>query len=221
MPDWKKIGKTVAKAAGEVAREAAAESARQRSTPRTPKSRTNVCVFWDCDRSIRPDHTLCYDHYLEAQDGQIDDCPSCGRGKYATYEFCLDCKNKPTARRRPTRVRETSRRYKPESSQAWDKGDAGVDEFFVYLLKLDGADGARFYAGHTRELRERLSEHRDGNSESTAGRNPQLVWFEIFPSRKLAAEQEAELKKLIDDNPREIRRRIIKFQDLVDEVKEL
>ena len=67
--------------------------------------------------------------------------------------------------------------------------------FFIYILKLD--DG-KFYAGHTRELRERMGEHRDGKAKSTADKNPLLVWFEIVDTRKEAAEREAQLKELID-----------------------
>lgn len=73
-------------------------------------------------------------------------------------------------------------------------------------------------AGQTRELRERLSEHRDGKVKSTARRNPRLVWFGILPTREAATQMEVELKKLIDSNEREIRRMVIDFQDLVREL---
>ena len=82
-------------------------------------------------------------------------------------------------------------------------------------MKLDGGN---FYAGQTRELRERLSEHRDGRVRSTAGRNPKLVWFSTVPSREEATDWEADLKKLVDSNPREIRRMYLSFQDLVREL---
>lgn len=64
----------------------------------------------------------------------------------------------------------------------------------------------------------RLSEHRDGKAKTTAGQNPKLVWFGIVKSREAATSMEVELKKLIDSNPREIRRMIISFQDLVKEL---
>ena len=99
----------------------------------------------------------------------------------------------------------------PESEDTWD--DSHEDnEYFIYILKLD--DG-KFYAGHTRELRERMGEHRDGKTKSTANKNPLLVWFEIVDTRKEASERESQLKKLIDKNEREVRRMVNKFQDYV------
>lgn len=79
-------------------------------------------------------------------------------------------------------------------------------------------DGGRFYPGQTQELRERISEHRDGNTKSTAGKNPKLVRFAQMPSRDAATTREVELKKLVDGNPREIRRMVVRFQDLIREV---
>jgi len=82
-------------------------------------------------------------------------------------------------------------------------------------LKLN--DGA-FYAGQTREIRERLMEHRDGTTKTTAGKEPKLVWFSTVSTRKQATELEVEVKKVCDRNPREIRRWVRKFQDLVGEL---
>jgi len=79
-------------------------------------------------------------------------------------------------------------------------------------------DGGKFYAGQTRELRERLSEHRDGETMATAGKNPKLVWYSMLPTREQVAAREVELKKLINSNPREIRRMVISFRDLVQEL---
>lgn len=135
--------------------------------------------------------------------------------------MCLDCYNnrsKQQYRNGNSRGKANAaayKWYKKEHSPAWEKADAAASEFFVYILKLDGG---RFYAGQTRELRERLSEHRDGNTKSTAGKNPKLVWFATLPSRDAAASMEVELKKLIDANPREIRRMVVKFQDLIREL---
>ena len=145
----------------------------------------------------------------------MDLCPGCERGKYSHYDLCLDCQSDPErSKSRPaSRIRE---RYEPEYSVAWEEGDAEATEFYVYILKLGG--GA-FYAGQTRELREPLTEHRDGTVTSTAHRNPRLVWFTVVPSREDATELEVELKKLIDSNPREVRRLVVGFQDLVRELQ--
>ena len=174
-------------------------------------SRAKRCLFWDCDEVIRSDHIFCYDHYQDLQEGLIDECPGCGRAKDKQYEVCLECYKKP-----PASKSAKAGRYRPEHSPAWAKGDAAADRFFVYILKLDGGD---FYPGQTRELRERLSEHRDGRVQSTRNKNPKLVWYSTLPSREAATAMEVELKKLVDSNPREIRRMLISFRDLVHELE--
>ena len=134
------------------------------------------------------------------------------------YDVCLDCYSKPPRRQsraNTVTVRETKTRYRPERSRAWDKKDSDAARFFVYILKLEGGE---YYAGQTRELRERLSEHRDGQVQSTKGRNPKLVWFGQLPTRDAAATTEVELKKLVDSNPRQIRRMVISFKDLANEL---
>ena len=184
----------------------------------SPNARSNQCVFWNCTVKVQRGHTFCYEHYQDALDGKIDQCPGCGRGKDSQYELCLDCRNPSraqSARPQPGRVNANRGRYRTEYSPAWDKADSSANQFYVYMLKLDGGE---FYAGQTRELRERLSEHRDGRVKSTQGRNPKLVWFGILPTREAAASTEVELKKLIDSNPREIRRMYLSFQDLAREL---
>ena len=220
MPDWKKVAKTMLVSLEAAAREAnARQELRQRRgvTTKGP-SKSKICLFWNCDVAIRADHILCYNHYGEFEDGLIDECPGCGLAKYEQYPECLKCYNTSarTARTGRTPLKSPANRwYKPEYSEAWEKGDATANRFFVYILKLDGGE---FYAGQTRELRERLSEHRDGGTKSTAGRNPKLVWFGMLPTRDAAAAAEVELKKLVDSNPREVRRMVIGFRDLVDEL---
>ena len=116
-------------------------------------------------------------------------------------------------RSRRGKARRKKGKYDKEYSSKWKAGDAGATEFFVYILKLDGN---AFYAGQTRELRERLMEHRDGDTVSTAGKNPRLVWFTKLSTRDEATTLEAELKLLCDKNPREVRRKVRQFQDLVE-----
>jgi len=153
---------------------------------------------------------FCYDHYQKLLEGLINECPDCKRAKDVQYDVCRDCYNSPP--RSPGAKTTSTRRYQPEHSEAWEKGDAAADRFFIYILKLDGGD---FYAGQTRELREGLSEHRDGRVKSTSGKHPKLVWFSMMPTREEATSMEVELKKLVDSNPREIRRMYLSFQDLV------
>jgi len=179
------------------------------------------CGYWDCSRPIRADHFLCREHYEDYADGLVDECPGCGRFKYALYEFCLDCyAGRPpppaaVARARRGVLAEQRGEYRTEHSRAWERGDEGVGEFYAYILKLE--DGS-FYAGQTRDLRARLMEHRDGLTRSTRGRRPVLVWFAATSSREAAERYEAELKEMISHNPREVRKMILKFRDLISEV---
>lgn len=105
--------------------------------------------------------------------------------------------------------------YIPRPSKAWRRNDEGARSFYVYILKLD--DGA-FYVGQTRELRERMLQHRDGKTLSTAGRNPKLQYFEILPSRESAMIREVEIRAVVKGNSREILRVVTSFRDLVDEL---
>ena len=219
MPDWSRVLREIRDSLVAAARE---EQARQKVQQGAPKgaNRTyepNQCLFWSCQTPIRAEHIFCYAHLQDLQDGLIDECPGCGKAKSKDYELCIVC-NKRTSRygrRTYGGAAKKSQWYKPEYSEAWEKADAKAERFFAYILKLE--DG-RFYAGQTRELRERISEHRDGRVKSTAGRNPKLVWFTSIASRESATALEVELKKLVDSNPREIRRMMLNFQDLVREL---
>lgn len=105
--------------------------------------------------------------------------------------------------------------YTLRPSKAWRRNDERARSFYVYILKLD--DGA-FYIGQTRELMERMLEHRGGRTPSTVGRNPKLQYFEILPSRESAMEREVEIRKAVKRNNREIMRMVIGVRDLVDEL---
>lgn len=121
------------------------------------------CAFWDCAEPITSNHLLCYDHFLDREDGLINECPRCNRFKDSRFELCLDCKQSiPIGKSRDQKQPEPS--YEPEHSRAWDKGDKGVEEFYVYVLKINQGD---YYAGHTRDLRVRMEEHRDGDVLTT------------------------------------------------------
>ena len=212
MPDWKKAVRDVMVAIEEAGRRVQAEhTSSQRAVPLR-----NICLFWDCGKPIRSDHILCYEHYQDLQDGLLDECPGCNRAKDVQYELCLECyREQQSTRRRTVKPSPGLRWYRPEYSKAWEMKDAEADHFFVYVLRL--SDGT-FYAGQTRELRERLSEHRDGRVQSTAGRAPRLIWFTTVPTRDAATSMEAKLKQVVHSNPREIRRMMVWFRDLVREL---
>ena len=81
----------------------------------------------------------------------------------------------------------------------------------MYILKNDKGE---FYAGHNRDLRVRLGEHRDGKTKSTFGKNLALRYFETVNSREAAELKEVEFKKLISTNERKVRKMVQDFQDL-------
>ena len=176
-----------------------------------------VCGYWRCNRAIAPNHFLCAEHFEDYRDYLIDRCPTCGRFKDAMYELCLDCANKRTFTqwKPPVKIPTMHRRYSIEHSKAWEKADKQKDRFFVYACKLDGGE---FYIGQTGELRERMSEHRDEPKSPIYGRNPKLQYFEILPNRKAAESREVELKRIRDSNPRQLRRMILAFKDLIREL---
>ena len=168
----------------------------------------HVCQFWSCDQPITSDHFLCREHYWDWDDENIDECPKCRAFKDVDYTLCRPCENGAPGR-------SDTRTYTPEWDRRWDAADKEGDWFHVYILKL--ADG-RFYAGHTRNLRARMSEHRDGQTKATRGKRPKLQWFEGFPTRHEAADAEMEMKRLIDQNERYVRKLIIQFRDEVGEL---
>ena len=101
-------------------------------------------------------------------------------------------------------------RYQWEHRNGWGKKGRQPDAFYVYLLELDG--GRNLYAGQTRNLMRRMMEHSGGTTKTTAGRNPQLAWFEQVPTRQAAVEQEADLKHRIDTQPEEVRQMAAAFR---------
>ena len=62
-------------------------------------------------------------------------------------------------------------------------------------------------------------EHQDGVIPPTADRSPQLVWFTRVESRAEAKALKGRLRRLCDDDPRAMRRWILRFQDLVRELR--
>ena len=66
-----------------------------------------------------------------------------------------------------------------------------------HLYVLQRSSTGRFYVGHTRDLANRLQEHRDGRVSSTRGRGPwELFYTEEFSSRSEASRRERQIKQL-------------------------
>ena len=177
-----------------------------------------ICSYAGCKKNIPSNHFLCAEHYEDYSAKLIDQCPKCGRFKIIDYKYCTDCrfgrpvKNLPV----PTQPPINNNHISIEHSKVWEKSDKESTQFFVYILKLNNG---KYYIGQSNDLRARLSEHRDGESPSTKGLNPKLEYFEILASRDSVERREAELKNIYDKNPRQIRRMLINFQDLVAELK--
>ena len=183
----------------------------------TRRIERKLCAYVGCVTPIASIYFLCPEHYKDYEDSIIDKCPTCGRFKNAQYNLCFDCYHKRpiSPLKPPTELPDQQKKPNIKYSQSWEKLDQQSSRFFVYFLKLD--DG-KFYVGQTRELRERLSEHIDGKVASTKGLSPRLQYFEILPTREAAEIRESELKKLAGSNPRQIRRMILVFKDLVSEL---
>jgi len=65
--------------------------------------------------------------------------------------------------------------------------------YYVYLLKLENTK-KNFYIGCTSDLKRRMNEHRSGNTQTTRGKNPKLIYYEAFMNEKLALKREKGLK---------------------------
>ena len=171
----------------------------------------NQCQFWDCKETIRRDHYLCLNHYTRHQAGSINKCPSCGKYKDAEYDVCLNCYRQAASTWATSRTQVTDRGSREFSA------DRDADRFFVYVLLLN--DGT-YYPGQTREILERLHEHRNNQTPSTRGKEPKLQWFTTVSTRREAVDLEAYLQQL-NSNPagrREINRMIVDFKKLTNEL---
>ena len=77
---------------------------------------------------------------------------------------------------------------------------------YLYVLKMDGG---KFYVGQTNSLELRLQEHQEGNTPSTRGKHPKLVWFQKWISDYDGLiEKEDYLTRIAVENPRRIRRMV-------------
>ena len=152
----------------------------------------NLCQVWGCGLRIRATHFLCRDHYNMNEDGSLDQCETCGFYSHSDIEQCPNC------------------------------ASDDLTELHVYILKIRDANGrVDFYVGQTNDLLVRLTEHRDGVTKTTAGKDPQLVWFMPVLGREEALYFEKELKVLVRKNPRAVRQMVASFQALTRELSDL
>ena len=187
---------------------------------------TDVCRYWDCNVSIDHGLELCLQHRADSDRGHINDCPHCGRAKRVQHVACFDCYDSMPRHQQSVSTKAQSLEGGPKTQQigpsfqkrdlepaeASKKRASAEDQCFVYILTLDGGG---FYAGHTRELGDQMSMHRDGHEPSTAGKHPRLVWFNTVPTQEEAVQYEVVLRQLVDSNPREVVRMVVAFHNLV------
>jgi len=150
-----------------------------------------------CTRPASYSKPLCYEHWQWYDRWEISECERCHRfdelvGEFTEEDLCWEC------------VDRERRGFPPSPVQAHAPVSRRVR--YLYILKL--SDGT-YYVGQTNDLALRIAEHRDGQTKTTAGRQPRLVWFErwIGQTKELNVE-EARLTKQAKDNPRAIRRMI-------------
>ncbi|MFC2066265.1 GIY-YIG nuclease family protein [Chloroflexota bacterium] len=162
------------------------------------------CARWECDRNATYDKPLCYQHWLEWEAWELDECNRCHYyyegGDFISWDVCdievleeyplmcdacIDVTFADDGTGRIWTAREPERR--PIIAHA----DIKRPIRYVYILKL--SDGT-FYVGQTNDLRIRLQEHKGGLQTQTKGKDPKLVYYESFDGmRKLVDEQEMEL----------------------------
>ena len=171
----------------------------------------NQCRFWDCTETIRRNYFLCSTHYPLYEARAIDQCPMCGKYKAVEYEVCLTC------RRRTSGAQTSSHVNTAQRDDREFPADKDADRFFVYILLMNNSE---YYIGQTREIHERLHEHRNNMSQSTKDREPKLQWFTTVQTRSEAADLEAELQQLNSSavGRREINRSIVDFKQLSDQL---
>ncbi|MFC2020919.1 GIY-YIG nuclease family protein [Chloroflexota bacterium] len=183
------------------------------------------CARWGCNKSATYEKPLCYEHWLEWEAWELDECNRCHyfyeNGNFVLYDMpddgiikeypsmCDDClqvtllddgRDGPWSGSKPER--------KPVIAHA----DIERPIRYVYILKL--SDGT-FYVGQTNNLGIRLQEHKDGQQAQTKGKDPKMVYYQSFEGmRKSVDEREIELTILNSNGTgrRKLRQVIEKFR---------
>ena len=82
---------------------------------------TRICGHQDCnERTSRPNHPLCYEHYQDFQEEFIDECPNCSEVyKPADYPICRSCYTKEG---QPSQRTESGNHRQPQSDdRGWNR----------------------------------------------------------------------------------------------------
>ena len=162
------------------------------------------CARWGCDKSATYDKPLCYDHWREWEAWELDECNRChyfyDDGNFVLYDMPDDDVIKDYSRMCDDCLKviiiddgmdDPRRGGEPERKPIIAHADIERPIRYVYILKL--SDGT-FYVGQTNNLGIRLQEHKDGQQTQTRGKDPKMVYYELFEGkRKILDRREIEL----------------------------
>jgi len=174
--------------------------------PRLPKSTEAIgarCARDGCDiqKDISYERPLCWAHWKDFDSLLIFECERCHWfdelvGEFSDADLCWEC--------------ESRERQEAPPAPIYAHGPVERRVRYLYILKMLGG---KWYVGQTNALDLRLKEHQDGNTISTRGQRPKLVWFEKWVGLyQELIEEEANLTRLARDNPRVIRRMVEEWQ---------
>ena len=174
------------------------------------RKKGEICGYWDCDKQIPDDGFLCERHYEGWVKGLVDRCPKCGRFKETMYQVCPDCYiGREVAYWEPRVVIPTQKKaFQVQYSDAWIDGHMRPDRFFIYIIEF-GEGG--LYIGHTKDIRKHMAQYQNKKKAPALGSTPKLQYLQIIATKEAAEMREAELKRLIETNPDQIRVMISEF----------
>jgi len=183
------------------------------------------CARWGCIKEATYDKPLCYEHWLEYEAWELDECSRCNyfyssddfisytvAGNEVLEEYPLMCDTCNDM----TLIEDGKERIFGfgESERRIIKAHATVERPIRYLYILKLSDGT-FYVGQTNDLGMRLQEHKDGLQQQTKGKDPKMVYHESFEGmRKEVNEREIEYTILNSTGAgqRKLRQMIEKFR---------
>lgn len=185
---------------------------------------TQLCAAWECKRKTATfDKPLCYEHWRLWESWALEECTRC-RWFYGAEDIianewtdwphraatllgdpeaflCLNCtlrtlkeagKLEELLQGQPTLLIDTAnQRLTSNVPMPPLRKELKREPNYVYILKTN--DGS-FYVGQTSSLALRYQEHRDGKQVQTRGKDPKLVYFELFKGdRDSVNQREGEL----------------------------
>lgn len=164
------------------------------------------CARWECKNLGTFHKPLCYEHWLEWDAGELEECNRCRQfyndGEMHVYwdgvwyeeypPYCNDCLWFVCLQQ----GREPPWFLGPKAVDKPVLAHADIERIarYIYILKLSDST---YYIGQTTDLAVRLREHRDGLQRQTAGKGPRLVYFEeALAGKRATEEREKELTEL-------------------------